>query len=75
MATEHDAHLARWKLVKATGIPFNPDTAIAQYFISHPELGSPLTAEMPRDGGGVVQAFTGGVVRWTNDAGVELVTE
>ncbi len=75
MATEHDAHLARWKLIKATGIPYVPQNAIPTYFRQHPELGSPLGPELPREGGGVVQAFTGGAVRWTPEVGVELVTD
>jgi uncharacterized protein with LGFP repeats len=75
LATEHDAHLVRWKMIKSTGIPYNPENAIPTYFREHAELGSPLGPELPRDGGGVVQAFTGGVVRWTAESGVELVVD
>lgn len=70
-----NAHLARWKLIKASGIPWVRDNAIPTYFREHAEVGSPLGPEMPIDGGGVVQAFTGCVLKWTPEGGVEVVTD
>lgn len=74
MATIEDAHKARWNLIK-TGIPYNPTFGIPTYFREHPELGSPLGAEIDLGNDVKAQAFTGGVVRFTPGVGVELVTE
>jgi hypothetical protein len=70
------AHLARWNAFK-TGIPYYPEFAIPTYWREHPELGSPINKEDQEDGeapGVVLQSFTGGVVRWRPESGVELVT-
>lgn len=74
MATTIDGHKQRWAAIR-TGIPFNPDAALVKHFCTHPEMGSPIGKEIPIDGGGVVQAFTGGTYRWTSENGVELVLE
>jgi len=71
------AHRARWTLVKPekTVGQFVRGNAIPDYFVAHPEVGSPLGPEVTIEGGGVVQAFTGCVLRWTPANGVEVVTE
>jgi hypothetical protein len=74
MATVDDAHKQRWNAVK-TGITYVPTNGIPTAWRQHPEWGSPLGPEIGIEGGGVAQAFTGGVVKWTPDRGAELVTE
>jgi uncharacterized protein with LGFP repeats len=59
------------------GLIFNPEAAIPQLWVEHKNnglyLGAPITGEMPRDGGGVEQAFTSGaVIAWTPDGGAWL---
>jgi hypothetical protein len=66
--TIDDAHLARWH------IAYNASFGIPTYWREHPELGSPLGPELDLGSGVTVQAFTGGVVKFTPGVGVELVT-
>ena len=55
-------------------VAYNPDAAIVQYWADRAsELGSPLGPEHPTADGGVEQAFTGGILRWHPDRGVERV--
>jgi hypothetical protein len=74
--TIDDALKARWTLLEGEDVvgQFVRGNAIPDYFIAHPELGSPITGESDTDDGGRVQAFTNGVVVWHADRGVEVVT-
>ncbi len=72
MATINDLQAKRWNAIDPT-IPFAPDNAIQQFWLQHPELGSPLGAETPLDDGSVGQAFANGVLTWTAADGVVLV--
>lgn len=74
MATLNDVYRQRWDALVG-GIDYVPQNGIPTFWRQHPELGSPLGPETPLDGGGVAQAFAGGIVRWTPDNGAEVVTE
>jgi len=71
MATIHDLQAMRWNAIDPK-IPFAPENAIAQYWLQHPELGSPLGPETPLDDGSVGQAFANGVLTWSPHNGVVL---
>jgi hypothetical protein len=78
MSTD-DAHKQRWTLlgpVETVG-EFVRGNAIPDYFVAHPEIGSPIDAEADWDGadGGRVQAFTAGVVVWDSDGGARVLSE
>lgn len=71
-----DALKARWTLLHGESVVgrFVRGNAIPDYFVQHPELGSPITSEADTGDGGRVQAFTGSVVTWYPDRGVQVVT-
>jgi hypothetical protein len=71
MPTITDLQAMRWNAIDPT-IPFAPENAIGQYWLQHPELGSPLGPETPLDDGSVGQAFTNGVVTWSPHTGAVL---
>ncbi len=72
MATLNDLWQARWRAINPD-VPYAPETGIGQFWRQHPELGSPLAFETELDEGGVGQAFANGIVRWSAEAGAELV--
>ena len=56
-------------------VPFNVDAAIVKTWLDSPlAYGSPLGPERPIDGGGVEQAFTRALIRWTPADGVSVQT-
>lgn len=74
-----DAHKARWTLLKTEKQigPLVPGHGIDDYFIAHPEVGSPLRpeedwADVP---GGKIRSFSGGVVVWDAANGAREVTQ
>jgi hypothetical protein len=71
MPTITDLQAMRWHAIDPT-IPFAPENAISQFWLQHPELGSPLGPETRLDDGSVGQAFANGVVTWSPQAGVVL---
>ncbi|HEY1297276.1 MAG TPA: hypothetical protein VGJ60_29710 [Chloroflexota bacterium] len=71
MATVDDLQAKRWHAIDPT-IPYAPANAIPQYWLEHPELGSPLGPETQLDDGSVGQAFANGVVTWSAENGVAL---
>lgn len=73
MATLEDVWQTRWNAINAD-IPYLPDAGIAVYWRGHPELGSPLSAELGLDDGSVAQAFANGIVRWSPETGAEQVS-
>jgi hypothetical protein len=72
MATINDLQAKRWNAIDPS-IPFAPDNAIQQFWLQHPELGSPLGPETALDDGSVGQAFANGVVTWSAGVGAVLV--
>lgn len=72
MPTIDDLQLLRWHAIDQT-IPYDPSHAIPQFWLDHPELGSPLAAETELDDGSIGQAFANGVVQWTQDGGASVV--
>lgn len=74
MATIEDVFKQRWNAI-TTGIPYVAQNGIPTAWRQHPEWGSPIKPEVPLDGGGAAQAFTGGVVRWTPENGAQLALE
>jgi len=56
-------------------VPFNVDAAIVKTWLDSPlAYGSPLGPERPIDGGGMEQAFTRALIRWTPADGVSVQT-
>jgi hypothetical protein len=73
MATIDDGYRDLWHAVKST-IAYNAEAAICKEWRQrYQDWGSPVTAEMPLDDGGVYQAFSHALVRWTPERGVEVV--
>ena len=72
MPTIDDLQLLRWHAIDQT-IPYDTTHAIPQYWLQHPELGSPLAHETTLDDGTIAQAFANGVVQWTSDNGASVV--
>jgi hypothetical protein len=73
MATLDDLWQLRWNAVNPD-VPYAPDSGIGRFWREHPDLGSPLSGELPLETGGVAQAFANGIVRWTEPNGAELVS-
>lgn len=75
MTTIEAGHRARWFLLGEEDEigPFVPGHGIDDFFVAHPEVGSPIGPEEELDGGGKIRAFSGGVVTWTEERGAELV--
>jgi hypothetical protein len=69
MPTIDDLQEMRWHAFD-NSIPYDPSHAIPEYWLAHPELGSPLTPEIPLDDGSVGQAFANGVITWSADKGI-----
>ena len=61
----------RWNAINPN-IPYNPAMGIPQYWLQHPELGSPLANETALDDGTVAQPFANGVVVWSPTDGPGL---
>jgi hypothetical protein len=72
MPTLDDLWLMRWNAINAD-VPYMQESGIATFWREHPELGSPLGAEVALDDGSVGQAFAGGIVRWTPDDGAARI--
>jgi hypothetical protein len=72
MSSLDDLWQMRWQAVNAE-VPYMPDSGIAIFWREHPELGSPLSGELALDDGGVGQAFTNGIVRWSPENGAVQV--
>lgn len=72
MSTIDDLQQLRWHAIDSS-IPYDGSNAIPQYWLQHPELGSPLAAEATLDDGSTAQAFANGVLRWSADTGVAIV--
>jgi hypothetical protein len=68
MPTLDDLWQMRWGAINPE-IPYAPDNGIATFWREHPELGSPLSAELALDDGSVAQAFANGIVRWSPENG------
>lgn len=74
MAPLDQAFKELWQSVKQ--IRLNPEAAIYQEWRRrHQEWGAPITNEKDLDEGGVYQVFTHAIVRWTEERGVEVITE
>jgi hypothetical protein len=71
--------LQRWTLLAAASKvgPFVRGNAIPDFWVQHPELGSPISGEADWDGvdGGRIQAFACGTVGWDATNGVRIVSE
>ena len=72
VATIEDLRRIRWRAINA-GVPLNPGAAIYQYWLQHPEIGSPLGGETELEDGSVGQAFANGIVLY-RDGALEVVT-
>jgi LGFP repeat-containing protein len=72
VATLDDLWRLRWSAINAE-VPYVAESGIATFWRAHPELGSPLAAEIALDDGGVAQAFANGIVRWSAEGGPEQV--
>ena len=77
--TTDQAYNQRWTLIHPTTVvgQFVRGNAIPEWFVAHPEVGSPIGAEMDWDGapGGRIQSFSGGIVAWDPAGGVREITE
>jgi hypothetical protein len=74
MASLNELWQIRWNAINAE-VVYVPENAITQFWQHHPELGSPLSGELSLDEGGVAQAFANGIVQWSAETGVVLVSE
>jgi hypothetical protein len=72
MPTIDDLQQIRWNAI-VPNIPYVSSNAIPGYWLQHPELGSPLAAEVTLDDGTLAQVFANGVVQWSESNGVSLV--
>ncbi|HEX8969266.1 MAG TPA: hypothetical protein VF937_15385 [Chloroflexota bacterium] len=72
MPSIDDLQQMRWNAIDQS-IPYDSSHAIPQYWLQHPELGSPLGPEQTLDDGSVGQAFANGVVLWTAANGASAV--
>lgn len=66
--TVDDLHRIRWQLARADFAPepgeFHPDWGIEQFWRKNPQIGSPVSGEVPLDDGSVGRVFTNAVVVW-----------
>jgi hypothetical protein len=78
VATLDSIHVQRWTafLPESEVGQFVRGNAIPDFFAAHPEIGSPLGAEVDWDEvkGGRIQAFSGGIVGWDPDGGARVVS-
>jgi hypothetical protein len=72
VATIEDLRGIRWRAINP-GVPLNTDAAIYQYWLQHPEIGSPLGGETELEDGSVGQAFANGIVLFRGGE-LEVVT-
>lgn len=75
--TTDEAFEQRWTLLQPIEVvgEFVRGQAITDYFVQHPEIGSPIGGEADWDGvdGGKIRAFSGGVVGWDEAGGARVV--
>jgi hypothetical protein len=71
-ATLDSLRALRWGALQPE-VLYNPETAIAKFWLEHPELGSVLSGETPLDDGTIGQVFAGGIVQWDAQNGARLV--
>ena len=71
MPTIDDMQQVRWNAINPN-VPFNSAFGIAQFWLQHPELGSPLALETQLDDGSIAQPFANGVVVWSSESGATL---
>src|SRR5437879_3832790 len=58
---------------RSPGYSVRSSQRVSKFWLQHPELGSPLSAETGLDDGTVAQAFAHGIVQWTPQKGAWLV--
>jgi hypothetical protein len=79
MTSSDQAHLARWTFLHPVSVVGEMERghAIPDYFVAHPEIGSPISGETDWDGasGGKIQVFTGSVVVWDPAGGARELTQ
>lgn len=74
MVTIDNAFGDLWHAIKSD-VPLNTDAAIFKAWCSnYQEWGSPIGNEVDLDGGGVYQVFVHGIVQYTDNGGIEVVT-
>jgi hypothetical protein len=78
MATLDSVYLQRWTFVQPVSVvgELVRGNAIPDYFLDHPEVGSPIDGEVDWDEvpGGRLQPFTGAVLGWDPDNGTRVIT-
>lgn len=61
-----DLQRMRWQLLK-DDVPWNPNSGFYEYWKAHPEIGSPVSAEVTLDDGENAQAFANCVLVWNGE--------